>query len=93
MYHYRVTVELLGTQPSENRSMQFEADNHDDLLQITEVIRSKEIVDASQSAGLAIGLKLFAEVVLDNRRHPLFEPMLEPLKSFTLQLKEAGLSE
>lgn len=67
--------------------MSFEADNHDDLFKIIEAIRAKELLDADKSAALAIGLKLFSEVVLEKRRDPLFAPLSEPIRNFIQQLK------
>ena len=91
MYSYRVTIESTEAtaQPesAEGRSMQFETRNHDDLFKIVEAIRSKEILDGAKSAALAIGLKLFSEIVLEKRRDPLFEPLLAPMQSFIRQLK------
>ncbi len=91
MYGYRVTVEsaelTAQSELSEARSMQFQIQNHDDLFKVVETIRSKEILDADRSASLAIGLKLFAEIVLEKRRDPLFEPLLGPMQSFIRQLK------
>ena len=70
MYSYRVTVEPIEAsaqpEPSRDRSMQFQIQNHDDLFKIVEVIRSKQILDEEKSAALAIGLKLFSEIVLRN---------------------------
>ena len=91
MYSYRVTIESIGetvgSESAKARSMQFQTQNHDDLLRIVETVRSKEILDGNRSASLAIGLKLFSEIVLEKRRDTLFEPLLEPIQSFIRQLK------
>ncbi len=91
MYSYRVTVEskgeTVGSAFAKSRSMQFRTENHDDLIEIVEAVRAKEILDGDRSASLAIGLKLFSEIVLEKRRDPLFEPLLEPIQSFIRQLK------
>ena len=91
MFKYRITVEALGStvQPttSADQSMQFEVQNHDDLFKIVEAIRSKEILDSAKSASLAIGLKLFSEIVLEERLNPIFAPVLAPLHGFIRQLK------
>ena len=91
MHHYRLTVESLAenvkSQLPESPSVQFLVRNHDDLLKIVEAIRSKKILDEDKSAALAIGLKLFSEIVIERRGDPLFKPLLEPIQCFTRQLK------
>ncbi len=91
MYSYRVTVESIeesvGLASAKGRSMQFQIQNHDDLFKIVEAVRLKDILDGERSASLAIGLKLFSEIVLEKRRDPLFEPLLEPIQCFIRQLK------
>ena len=91
MHHYRLTVEALAenTEPQlpEGPSVQFYVQNHDDLLKIVEAVRSKEILDQDKSAALAIGLKLFSKIVIEQRGDPLFKPLVEPIKSFIRHLK------
>lgn len=58
------------------KEIQFDFDNHDDLFQISEVIKSKKVFDNEQTAHeFALGLKLFTEVMLKNKQHPLFEDL------------------
>ena len=91
MYLYRITLESLGTTAEPkvlgDASTQFQVPNHDDLFKIIESVRSKELLDANKSAALAIGLKLFSEIVLENRHDPLFAPLVDPLRSFIQALK------
>ena len=70
-------------------SLQFCIDNHDDLLKIAETIRSKRWFDKDKSASLAIGLKLFSEIVLEKRHDPLFAPLVLPIRDFIRRLKHA----
>ena len=91
MYHYRLTLESLAVDvepPSaEGSSIQFQIQNHHDLLKIVEAVRSKTILDDDKSAALAIGLKLFAAIVIERHGDSLFRSLLEPLQSFIRQLK------
>ena len=91
LYSYRITIESAGaaatSEPLDRRSIQFQTQNHDDLIKIVENVRLKRILDRDRSATLAIGLKLFMEIVLEKRHDPLFEPLLAPMQSFTRQLK------
>lgn len=91
MYKYRFTIEALSgatsADSSDERVMRFEIENHDDLFKITEAVCAKELLDADKSAALAIGLKLFSEVVLEKRHDPLFAPLSEPIRHLIQQLK------
>jgi hypothetical protein len=42
-----------------------------------------------QSTEFALGLKLFSEVMLKNRQHPIFEDLLPAFKVFMEKLKAA----
>ncbi len=48
--------------------------NHDDILEIVERIRARDDLNfgPEQSAAFAVGLKLFSEVMIENRKHPVF---------------------
>lgn len=89
-YRYRITIESLGSSPNygqEDESLQFCADNHDNLFEVVKAIHSKRLFDTDKSASLAIGLKLFSEVILEKRNDPLFAPLVLPIRSFIQQLK------
>ena len=88
MYKYRITLEpTTQSQTPQGSTTQFQVQNHDDLLEIVEAVRSKGLLDADKSAALAVGLKLFSEIVMEKRSDPLFEPLWEPIRSFTRRLK------
>ena len=92
-YRYHITVEMTHDQkgepvPDDTRSLHFEAANHDDLLEIAQRIRRKQYFDAKTAASLTIGLKLFAEVVLQHRNDPLFAGLREPIAEFIQRLKD-----
>ncbi|RYF65027.1 MAG: DUF3861 family protein [Cytophagaceae bacterium] len=62
--------------------------NHDEIFSIIERLQAKNpFNDSSQATEFAIGLKLFSEVMLRNRNHPLFEELLPAFGSFMKQLK------
>ncbi len=94
-YRYRITVEALeGEQTSTGlgHPLQFEVQNHDDIFEIAARTKDKQFLSPDDSAALVIGLKLFAEVALQNRKHPLFEPILLPIREFIQRLKALGAS-
>lgn len=68
MHKYVVTLKELDSFNANLASACFEVSNHDDLLRIIEAVRAKQIFDKDKSAALALGLKLFLEVVLEKRR-------------------------
>ncbi|MCS3869880.1 hypothetical protein J3D55_002796 [Chryseobacterium ginsenosidimutans] len=54
------------------KNLTFDFENHDDLFQIFDVIKAKNVFDNEQTAHeFALGLKLFTEVMLKNKQHPL----------------------
>jgi DNA-binding PadR family transcriptional regulator len=57
---------------------EFRAGNHDDIFSIVARLRGSRQFDSDTSAQLALGLKLFSEVMLKNRKHPLFEDISRP---------------
>ena len=72
------------------KEIQFDFDNHDDLFQISEVIKSKKVFDNEQTAHeFALGLKLFTEVMLKNKQHPLFEDLRPAIMEFMKKLKSS----
>lgn len=92
-HRYRITLEHLATaaqgQP-QHPPLSFEAGNHDDIFAIVERIRGNDQFDAETSAQLALGLKLFSEVMLKNRKHPLFEEIQPAIRDFIGKLKSQG---
>jgi hypothetical protein len=88
MYRYRITVESL-TPGTAAQSMQFEAENHDDIFAIaSRTVSSGRLgLDENATKAFVVGLKLFGETVLKNRTHPLFAPMKDALDDFIRNLK------
>lgn len=89
-HRYRITVEHLADargNPSGRAPLAFEVGNHDDILSIVERIRGAGLFDESTSAAFAVGLKLFGEVMLENRGHPLFADMAPAFRDFMKRLK------
>ncbi|RYZ93368.1 MAG: DUF3861 family protein [Proteobacteria bacterium] len=85
---FRITVERIdGESSAESGQLQFEATNHDDILQIAERVRSKNWLEEADANALAIGLKLFSEVMLKNRSDPLFKELQPSMTKFIAGLK------
>lgn len=72
------------------KTMEIEIENHDDLFQIIEMAKSKNIFpDEQQATEFALGLKLFTEVVLRNKENPLFDDLKPAIGAFMQKLKKA----
>ncbi|MCD9853638.1 DUF3861 domain-containing protein [Epilithonimonas sp. JDS] len=75
-----------GSEGTKNLSLEF--DNHDDIFNIIEVIKSKKIFDDENTVTeFALGLKLFTEVMLKNKQHPLFKELRPAIMEFMKKLK------
>ncbi|MPS64424.1 MAG: DUF3861 domain-containing protein [Chryseobacterium sp.] len=71
-----------------NKTLEFNFENHDDLFHIFEVIKSKNLFeDENTSNEFALGLKLFTEVMLKSKKHPLFEEFRPAMVEFMKKLK------
>jgi len=68
-------------------AVQFEAVNHDDLIAIIQAVQAKGLLESDKSASLALGLKLWSEVVLEQRQNPMFAPLLGPMHEFIQRLE------
>ena len=73
---------------SPEQTLTFQAKNHDDILSVVARMKQSGHFDDEQTATqFAVGLKLFSEVMLENRNHPLFQDFSEHFGVFMKQLK------
>jgi hypothetical protein len=90
-FSYEVSLRLLrnrdGQLSSEPRELRFEHRNHDDLFAIVERVRASAGLAPDDAAATAVGLKLLAEVMLREKRNPLFDPLREGMGKFIAALK------
>ena len=90
-HRYRVTLEHLadaqGAPSSYEAPLVFEAGNHDDIFQIVERMKKREGFTESSATALAVGLKLFSEVMLEHKAHPLFSSFKPHFSEFMKELK------
>jgi len=95
-HRYRITLEHLSTakgEPGTHEPLTFEARNHDDLFEIISRMRAKGLLaEPDQAASLALGLKLLAEVTLENRDDPFFAELRGPLRDFIGKVKKGKQS-
>ena len=90
-YRYRVTLEKIAGQKGEaveGEKLAFEVPNHDDILPIVERMKGRGDLEADAAAALAVGLKLFGEVVLENRQRAPFADVRPALSAFIGSIKQ-----
>lgn len=91
-HRYRVTVEHLADadgQPSAyDKPMRFEVGNHDDVFAVVERVKRRGDFDDTTTTAFVTGLKLFSEVMLENRENPLFEDFSPRFFAFMKKLKK-----
>jgi hypothetical protein len=91
-YQYRLTLEQLtqsNGEPGAHAPMQLEFMNHDEIFSIIERLQQKDpFGDTQQATEFAIGLKLFSEVMLRNRNHPLFTELGPAFRDMMQKLKQ-----
>ncbi|UII34592.1 DUF3861 domain-containing protein [Fulvivirga ulvae] len=90
---YRLTLEQLSLAKEDGvlqPPVQFEFENHDEIFNIMEILKEKNLFgNENQSVEFAVGLKLFGEVMLKNRKHPLFEILNPAFGEFMKKLKSS----
>lgn len=94
---YRVTVEHLadadGNPLPSATPLIFEVGNHDDISDIVKRVHARGEFDENTSTAFAVGLKLFSEVMVENRQHPLFSEFFPHFAAFMKKLKKPPVSE
>ncbi|CAM3398405.1 DUF3861 domain-containing protein [Flavobacterium chungbukense] len=74
------------TEPAKEIGIEF--DNHDEIFSIIERIKDKNIfANESEAIQFALGLKLFSEIKIKNRKNPLFDELNEVFPVFMKKLK------
>lgn len=93
---YEISVQLVrdrdGHAPQEPRALRFEHVNHDDLFEIVARMRQSTGLEANAATTAAVGLKLLAEVMLREKRNPLFDALRSGMRDFIHGLKAMHLS-
>lgn len=90
-HQYKLTLEYLKDSKGESISVapiELTFNNHDDIFSIIERQKNKNLFgDKQQATEFAIGLKLFSEVMLKNRKDPLFKELAPAFGIFMKKLK------
>lgn len=89
-HQYKVTLEHLADYEGnavEPKKIEFSAPNHDDIFAIIDKVKQREGFDEQMAQRFAVGLKLFSEVVMENRKNPLFEQLTPHLREMMKVIK------
>lgn len=89
-HHYRIQVDHLRDtkgQPVSREPLVFEIGNHDDIFHIVDLVKARADFAENTSTSFAVGLKLFSEVILEHKDHPLFEEFGPQFVQFMKRLK------
>jgi hypothetical protein len=89
-HQFRITVEQIADNhgnPGTHPPLTFITGNHDNILDIVTRIQARGQFSPESAAAFAIGLKLFGEVMLENRQDPLFADFQPHFKEFMKVLK------
>ncbi|WP_134091572.1 DUF3861 domain-containing protein [Olivibacter sp. XZL3] len=90
-HQYKLTLTYLKNVKGESMDVapvELAVENHDDIFAIIERLQAKDLFNnKDQTAEFAIGLKLFTEVMLKHKNHPLFADLLPAIASFMKKLK------
>jgi hypothetical protein len=89
-HNYRITLEYSGGRKEGEGApapLSFQAANHDDLFEIIARVRAAGVFEHDEAAALALGMKLFSEVMLAHRNDPLFAGIAPAYREFIGQFK------
>lgn len=96
-HEYEITVKHIADakgQPSEyTEALQFKAYNHDDIFKVLGFIENSKMLDAESAKAFAVGLKLFGEVMLENKDLPMFKAFMPQFIEFMKTLKQTAKSQ
>lgn len=88
---YKVTFEYLKNSKGEvpdRAPIEFIFQNHDDVFKIIDILSEKGLFEEKdKTAQFAIGLKLFGDILMRNRKNDLFSEMHPAFMAFMTKLK------
>jgi len=94
-HRYRITLQELGSATLDHtaRQLQFDFDNHDDVFTIIDRLRQPDSladVPADEIPVLALGLKLFGKVLMENKENALLASFKPHFVEFMKALKKGA---
>ncbi|MHC5724921.1 MAG: DUF3861 domain-containing protein [Nostoc sp.] len=71
-----------------NKTVEFEFENHDDVFDIIELLKTKKLFkDEAKAVEFGIGLKMFSEVLITNQDKDFFKALMPAFSAFMKGLK------
>ncbi len=91
VHQYKLTLDYLKNNKGEDMHEEpivLLFQNHDNIYKILEVLEERDLFgDREQTHQFAIGLKLFGDILMRHRDHPLFEDIHPAFVAFMKKLK------
>ncbi len=91
-HQFRITVEHL-CDPQGNSATEaplaFQHNSHDNILDLVSKLQHSGKFEADAAASLAVGLKLFGDVMLENPDNPVFGDFKDAFGDFMRGLKQS----
>ena len=91
-HQYEIIVKYLtdehGNPSTYTDPLQFKVANHDDIFKIISILQNSKLLDEESIKAFVVGLKLFSEVMLENKDLPLFKEFMPDFGKFMKTLKQ-----
>lgn len=91
-HQYHVTIQHLadaqGNPSTYTEKLEFNTGNHDDIFVVLQKLQQAELFNERTTQSFAVGLKLFSEVMPENKNHELFQDFLPQFGQFMKHLKQ-----
>jgi len=87
-HRYSILIQEVNEDATRGKSVDFEFDNHDDILEVIEKSKKAARFDnENDNTQFVVGIKLFSEIMLKNKENTLFEEILPAFRDFMQKLK------
>ncbi|MDF0706089.1 DUF3861 domain-containing protein [Flagellimonas okinawensis] len=87
-YQLHLKENALKNGISGSKSLEFQFENHDNIMQLVELVKDKNLFkEQSDNIEFLVGLKLFSEVMLRNRKHEMFTEFGPEFREFMKKFK------
>lgn len=88
--YYRVTVEQITTEDESNpKALQFELEDREDMFALVDTLKHRSELDEQVATRVGVALRLLGPVMVQNKKHPLFDEFMPHFKNFMINLKKA----
>ncbi|WP_163130773.1 DUF3861 domain-containing protein [Agarivorans sp. Alg241-V36] len=87
--HYQITIEELNADQQPANSLQFDYQDREDLFKLVEHLNASSGLENNDAKRLAVSLRLIGPLMMQNRKHPLFDEFFPHFKTFMQHLKSS----